>query len=262
MGAWSPYTLSIPFSIHPSLHSFFPFSTLISIARSVCLLTFPSFTLPPPPSLTHTHVHTHSHTQGNLKDLKHDLNVLKQISDLRVATVTKDKKYQYALHGNAERRDARKELRKLAKAELNHDETIEKKMRDEEQAEMKELMKLKISDTAQPSLLVAARFLLDSYVDKLPVEKCQNCQKTVLPEIPENDISVKVQGTSVKEHSLKPMRTYCGHWLHFKCLNDWLTSPPFIRYYLPPSLLPSLPLPPVQQFSFILLLFCVFLAKA
>jgi hypothetical protein len=29
--------------------------------------------------------------------------------------------------------------------------------------------------------------------------------------------------------ALKPMRTYCGHWLHFKCLNDWLTTPPFIR---------------------------------
>ena len=173
---------------------------------------------------------THAHTLGNLKDLKHDLNVLKQISDLRVATVTKDRKYQYALHGNAERRDARKELRRLAKAELNHDETIDKKMREEEQAEMKELMKLKISDTAQPSLLVAARFLLDSYVNKLPVEKCQNCQKTVLPEIPEDDVTSKAQGNSAKEHSLKPMRTYCGHWLHFKCLNDWLTSPPFIRY--------------------------------
>ena len=156
---------------------------------------------------------------------------------MRVATVTKDKKYQYALHGNAERRDARKELRKLAKAELNHDETIEKKVREEEQAEMKELMKLKISDTAQPSLLVAARFLLDSYVNKLPVEKCQNCQNTVLPEIPDDDVTEKAQGSSGKEHSLKPMRTYCGHWLHFKCLNDWLTSPPFIRYSYSPTLL-------------------------
>ena len=260
----SPFLLPYIYRFIPSFLPSFPPSFLPQIlSPSLALLVswhfHPSHFPLPPPSLpyihTHkrTHAYTHTHTQGNLKDLKHDLNVLKQISDLRVATVTKDKKYQYALHGNAERREARKELRKLAKAELNHDETIEKKMRDEEQAEMKELMKLKISDTAQPSLLVAARFLLDSYVDKLPIEKCQNCQKTVLPEIPENDAAAKVQGFSGKEHSLKPMRTYCGHWLHFKCLNDWLTSPPFIRYSLspsyPPSLLPSLlpsflPLPP------------------
>eukprot|EP01032_Pedospumella_encystans_P028660 gene28660-32372_t len=25
------------------------------------------------------------------------------------------------------------------------------------------------------------------------------------------------------------MRTFCGHWLHFQCLNEWLTTPPFVR---------------------------------
>jgi hypothetical protein len=128
-----------------------------------------------------------------LKDLKHDVNVLKQISDLRVATTAKDKKYQYALHGNAERREARKELRKLSKDESSHDMTIEKKIRDEEQAEMKELMKLKMSDTAQPSLLAAAQFLVEDYVTRLPAEKCQNCQKTVLPETPKEEAG-KVDG--------------------------------------------------------------------
>lgn len=115
------------------------------------------------------------------------MNVLKQISDLRVATTAKDKKYQYALHGNAERREARKELRKLSKDESSHDMTIEKKIRDEEQAEMKELMKLKMSDTAQPSLLAAAQFLVEDYVTRLPAEKCQNCQKTVLPDTPKEE---------------------------------------------------------------------------
>lgn len=115
------------------------------------------------------------------------MNVLKQISDLRIATTAKDKKYQYALHGNAERREARKELRKLSKDESSHDMTIEKKIRDEEQAEMKELMKLKISDTAQPSLLAAAQFLVEDYVTRLPAERCQNCQKTVLPDTPKEE---------------------------------------------------------------------------
>ena len=121
---------------------------------------------------------------GALKDLKHDVNALKQLSDLRIATTAKDKKHQYALHGNAERREARKELRKLHKEESERDQISEKLIKEEEQAEMKELMKLKMSDTAQPSLLAAARFLVDDYVTRLPQEKCQNCQKTVLPEKP------------------------------------------------------------------------------
>ena len=168
---------------------------------------------------------------GNLKDLKHDVTVLKKISDLRVATTQKDKKYQYALHGNAERREARKELRKLSKTESESDQISEKKMRDEEQAEMKTLMALKMSDTAQPSLLSVARFLVNDFVLRLPLEKCQNCQKTVLPENPilESDLSLKSDGKKEKENLQKPMRTYCGHWLHFKCLNEWLTTPPFIR---------------------------------
>ena len=167
-----------------------------------------------------------------MKDLKHDVVVLKQISDLRVATTQKDKKYQYSLHGNAERREARKELRKLSKIESECDNYNEKKMRDEEQAEMKGLMELKMSDTAQPSLLAAARFLVNDYVSRLPQEKCQSCQKTVMPEIPltgEFDFKETVEGKKEKESVQKPMRTYCGHWLHFKCLNEWLSTPPFIR---------------------------------
>ena len=169
---------------------------------------------------------------GNLKDLKHDVGVLKQISDLRVATTQKDKKYQYALHGNAERREARKELRKLSKTELEGDSVNDKKMRDEEQAEMKGLMSMKTSDTAQPSLLAAAQFLVTDFVLRLPQEKCQSCLKTVLPDIPLSgiDFHQKTEGKKEKEGVQKPMRTYCGHWLHFKCLNEWLTTPPFIRW--------------------------------
>jgi len=42
---------------------------------------------------------------------------LKQISDLRVATTASNKKNQYYKEGNAERKEARKELRRLARAE-------------------------------------------------------------------------------------------------------------------------------------------------
>ena len=56
-------------------------------------------------------------TSENIKNLKHDVNVLKQISDLRIATTASNKKNQYFKEATAERRDARKDLRRLARAE-------------------------------------------------------------------------------------------------------------------------------------------------
>jgi lipopolysaccharide biosynthesis regulator YciM len=73
-------------------------------------------------------------------------------------------------------RDARKELRKLAETESSADQALKLKMKTEDENEMKSLMKLKISETAQPSLLTVAKFLVDDYVTRLPVEKCQKCK--------------------------------------------------------------------------------------
>jgi ubiquitin-protein ligase len=162
-------------------------------------------------------------TAGNLKSLKHDVGVLKQMSDLRVATMQKDKKFQYSVHGNAERKEARKDLRRLAKAESAADEEMEKQLRAEEQQAMKELLRCKMSDTAQPSLLPVAKFLVEEYVTRLPQEICQACRQCALPKNP-NDEALKNP-----QSEMKPMRTFCGHWLHYKCLNDWLTTPPFVR---------------------------------
>ena len=162
-------------------------------------------------------------TTDGIKNMKHDINVLKQMSDLRVATQAKDKKNQYHLHGNAERREARKDLRRLAKAESAADQEQERLLREAEQAEMKALMGLKVSDTAQPSLFAAAKFLVDEYVCRLPLELCQACQKPVLPDDPKDDAMTNPRS------GRRPMRTFCGHWLHHNCLNDWLCTPPFIR---------------------------------
>eukprot|EP01034_Spumella_vulgaris_P028009 gene28009-34801_t len=59
-------------------------------------------------------------TSGSLKNLKHDVNVLKQMSDLRVATA-KSSKTTYVTQANAERREARKDLRRLAQSEQESD---------------------------------------------------------------------------------------------------------------------------------------------
>lgn len=161
-------------------------------------------------------------TAGTLKNLKHDVNILKQMTDLRVAT-TFGEKNAYFTETNAKRKEARKELRRLAKAENDKDMEEEQKIRDAEQAEMKALLKAQMSDVSQPSLLPVTKYLVENYVMCLPVEPCQNCKKPILSSNPD-DASMKDP-----KSEKRPMRTFCGHWLHWNCLDEWLTSPPFIR---------------------------------
>lgn len=161
-------------------------------------------------------------TADSLKGLKHDVSVLKQMSDLRAATTASSKRTYYT-QANAERREARKDLRRLVKAESEADQAEQRRLLEEEQRCMKELLSAKVSEVAQPSLLAVARFLVDDYICRLPVEPCQACGKAVLPADPEAE-AVK---NSRSNH--RAMRTFCGHWLHWNCLNEWLSTPPFVR---------------------------------
>ena len=160
-------------------------------------------------------------TSGSIKNLKHDVNVLKQISDLREATSATSKGYQANVI--AERREARKDLRRLAKQELEIDAKKEEELKALEEEEMKILMRSKISSTAQPSLFAAVRFLIENYALYLPQESCQACKKLIFAEDPSSSAMVD------KNDKQRPMRTFCGHWFHYVCLNEWLTTPPFIR---------------------------------
>ena len=147
------------------------------------------------------------------------------MSDLRgAANSHKDGRfYQSATAFNAERREARRDLRKLAKSEALADEEQLKQLKEMEQREMMMLMKLKISDTAFPSLFAVARYLIEDFAMQMPKELCQACRKPVFDNDPGSDAMQN------PHHPMKPMRTFCGHWLHFTCLNEWLTTPPFLR---------------------------------
>eukprot|EP01036_Dinobryon_divergens_P025885 gene25885-34477_t len=178
-------------------------------------------------------------TAGNLKILKHDVNVLKQISDLRVATKGKGAHSQHALlQENAERREARKELRRLAQSESAADVELQKKLLEQAQQEMTELLCCKVSETAQPSLLTAVKFLMDEYVLRLPAEVCQACKKLVLPTqegARSENISNIPQQQQQQQHqhsNMRPVRSTCGHWLHHKCMDQWLSNPPFLHHCL------------------------------
>jgi len=127
------------------------------------------------------------------------------------------------IHTTQERKNARRDLRRLARAETEADRLEEEKLRQLEEAEMAALMKIKPSSTAQLSLAIAVEYLVKHCATRLPKECCQACKALAMPLDPK---SIELIDRNAE---MRPMRTFCGHWLHFKCLNEWLTTPPFIR---------------------------------
>jgi hypothetical protein len=181
---------------------------------------------------------------SGIKALKHDVDVLKQMGDLRVAAKQETKPFQYEKHAVAERKEARKRLRRLARSEAVVDSQEEEMLKEQEQREMLALLQTQCSDTAQPSLYPVAQYLLQEFVVKLPKEPCQKCQKRVLAlrnhadgtlVEASRDTGEKKGGAKVekarkeRKEDNKAMRTFCGHYLHRVCLDEWLTTPPFIR---------------------------------
>jgi len=168
-------------------------------------------------------IHGRQLDANGIKSIKHDMTVLKQIKDIKDATVSKTKPFQYGKHAIAERKEARKMLRKLAASESAADEEEEQLLRASEEAEMATLMRRKCNENATPSLLPTVKFLIEGFVGRMPVEKCQACSKNVMPQNPQAPALVSLG------HKNRPMRVFCGHWLHHSCLDKWLTTPPFAR---------------------------------
>ena len=165
-------------------------------------------------------------TSSSLRGLKHDVKVLKQMGDLRVAnTGSKEKgNNQTDVYSSQERKVFRKDLRRLAKSEMTTDMIAEEDdLRKAEREEMSSLVHTKPSPVAQPGLLAVATYLVQHYFDKLPQEKCLSCKQCAFPTDPSSPDLCNPKSDK------RPMRTYCGHWLHFKCLDTWLTTPPFVH---------------------------------
>jgi hypothetical protein len=177
-----------------------------------------------------------------IKALKNDERVLQQISVLRTAAKAPAQAFQYEKHAVADRKAARQKLRRLARAETAIDQEEEELLKEMEQQEMLSLLKSKCSDTAQPSLLPVSKYLWEEFANRLPREPCQKCQETVLAPRSEVDGKLieasatasaadkKKKGSgSSSSGGKKPMRIFCGHWLHYDCLDNWLSTPPFVR---------------------------------
>ena len=176
---------------------------------------------------------------AKLKTLTSDVRTLKQVSALRGAgkQATGGPQWQKTLH-NAGAKAARRELARLSKSEMTKDMEALELEKAEQQAELSALI-AKPSGVANGSLLAMVEFLLYDFVWMLPRETCQVCGRRVMPTDPAELAALladaKYDGGGGKKGRMrakeaerrKPIRVFCGHWLHWGCLDTALTTPPF-----------------------------------
>ena len=181
-------------------------------------------------------------TKDTIKDIKHDTETLKKVSDLRSkesnSVPNGHSGYQDHKALAKERKDARRNIHKLTEVERAADEKLaekEKEWRLEEKKRLEGYYDLYDVPTGgtispQPCLFVLVKFLVDK-IRGLVHEICPCCKERVLPVDPSELNSMYSPNSPDKKKStkkkMKPMRTYCGCWYHKPCLNTLLTEPPF-----------------------------------
>jgi len=141
-------------------------------------------------------------TTNRIHAIKDDVKYLKKMADLREQS--DDKKM-------------RRTLVRLNKKEAVKHEDIDK----QEEEARRALSGLEIGQLVPiPSVFIVAEWLYTN-LGKLAVSLCQGCGKRLLPDDP-----AKLAG--MHENSKKvPEKPHCGHWFHTRCLQDFLTTPPF-----------------------------------
>lgn len=182
-------------------------------------------------------------TNETIKNIKHDTETLKRVSELRNAESASkynhNAGYQDLKVLAKDRKDARRTINKLTEAERMADLKLEEKQRANklEEAKLNEgyYDVYEGSHEPQPCLYVLVKFLVDK-VRGLVGETCPCCTERVLPVDPEelklmygsNSHQVNNQKhPKATKKKMKPMRCYCGCWYHKSCLDTFLTEPPF-----------------------------------
>eukprot|EP01029_Cantina_marsupialis_P020703 TRINITY_DN486_c0_g1_i1.p1 TRINITY_DN486_c0_g1~~TRINITY_DN486_c0_g1_i1.p1 ORF type:complete len:448 (+),score=141.24 TRINITY_DN486_c0_g1_i1:61-1404(+) len=163
-------------------------------------------------------------TSDHLLGLKNDMKFLQKAKDLKAINGAKKfGDHSKFANSGTERRHARRLLNKLATIEAKKEDAVMAKT--EEMAKMEVAASiLKPASTAQSSLAAALKFFVESFVVRLPEEKCQVCRKRILPSDP---MKAKKLLEGDEENPLRPERVYCGHWFHHKCLDKFIREPPF-----------------------------------
>ena len=73
--------------------------------------------------------------------------------------------------------------------------------------------------TAKPSLYHVVNYLANYFVRFLPKSTCLGCNKKLVCELKE----------SILVDKMRPERSYCNHYMHHKCFDEYVNSPPFLR---------------------------------
>ena len=177
---------------------------------------------------------------ATLKTLTSDVRTLKVVSQLRgagAATATGGPQWQKSIV-NERAKAARRELARLSKSEGAKEAAAEAAAREEQAAELAALI-AKPSGEANASLLAVVEFLAHDFAWKLPRETCQVCARRVMPADPleldalladarrDHGTSRRGRARAKEAEQHKPIRVFCGHWLHWGCLDQALTTPPF-----------------------------------
>lgn len=158
-------------------------------------------------------------TTKYLKNLKDDVGVLKKITDLRAVNAQSKKHLGgYVSKGEvSKKKAARRELKTLSKDELEKERRLEEELRYQDHS---------YDQDPTPALFLIANFLCNTFVHRLTKEPCLVCQELLLPSEPPSPLAVATKSKPPK-NELRPERVFCGHWYHWKCLNQLLTTPPF-----------------------------------
>jgi len=142
----------------------------------------------------------------SVHELKHDVQYMNMAQELREAAAEGDKK-----------------AKKFMKLKMKHETKYEEGVRKEEEdilriQQINDGVDLNIA-TAKPSLYHVVNFLTNHFVRFLPAARCLGCGKALVCELKE----------SIKTDEMRPERSYCAHWMHFKCFDSYVNEPPFLR---------------------------------
>jgi hypothetical protein len=73
--------------------------------------------------------------------------------------------------------------------------------------------------SAKPQIYHVVNYLANYFVRFLPSAKCLHC----------NESLVQNQKKGDEDGGLMPERAFCGHWLHYKCFDEFVNTPNFKR---------------------------------
>lgn len=198
-------------------------------------------------------------TRDKLKNLKHDIDTLSNVRELREKDAERIQGKAHVLKQHAhERKVARRAIHRITEQERAADRALEEKeeqWKKEEQARLEGYHTVAVAagtsdNPPQPSLLSLVMFLKEK-IQMLPDAICPCCREPALPSDPKvleslylvgkgcstttsgggGDTGVQQDKRKKEERkrakAMRPMRCYCGCWYHYKCLDQFMREPPF-----------------------------------